>query len=267
MNKHLLYGMLLNNIFPKEYTGANSPILSNAILENIIDNAAVPKTPSDKINNLLKNFHSMQEYEGSTIKLPSSENNARLKFATSLYFKNNNELYFYIKTLNQEGLINCKDINLQDGHTAELSLKFLGLERVIELSNSGAISDKCFIAMSFSKEQKDTREAIKMAVIRSGFKPILVDELHTESDVTINDSIIREIKGCRFLIADFTEQKAGVYFEAGFALGLNRPVIYTCAEIDFINVHFDTNHYPHIVYSSLNDLTQKLYDKIEAWLK
>lgn len=41
--------------------------------------------------------------------------------------------------------------------------------------------------------------------------------------ITINDAIVREIKKCKFLVADFTQHKHGVYFESG--LGLQRPVI------------------------------------------
>jgi len=78
--------------------------------------------------------------------------------------------------------------------------------------------------------------------------------------------MIRFIKKCKFLIADFTEQKHGVYFEAGFALGLKRPVIYTCSEEDFKDTHFDTNHYPHIVYKNLDDLEIRLKNKIQAWI-
>jgi len=33
---------------------------------------------------------------------------------------------------------------------------------------------------------------------------------------------------CRFIVADFTGQRGGVYFEAGYALGLRKPVIWTC---------------------------------------
>ena len=86
------------------------------------------------------------------------------------------------------------------------------------------------------------------------------------ADVTINDALIAEIRKCKFLVADFTQHKHGVYFEAGFALGLKRPVIYLCHQDDFEQTHFDTNHYPHIRYQKLDELAQKLRDKIEAWI-
>ena len=35
---------------------------------------------------------------------------------------------------------------------------------------------------------------------------------------------------------------------------------------DFKQTHFDTNHYPHIVYETYEDLEEKLIDKINAWI-
>ena len=76
--------------------------------------------------------------------------------------------------------------------------------------------------------------------------PVRIDLLqHNEK---ICDKILAEIRSCQFIIADFTLQRAGVYFEAGFAMGLGRPVIWTCMEDDFENTHFDTRQYNHIVW-------------------
>ena len=39
---------------------------------------------------------------------------------------------------------------------------------------------------------------------------------------------MHQIRKSKFLIADFTGQRGGVYYEAGFAYGLGLPVIWTC---------------------------------------
>jgi len=111
-----------------------------------------------------------------------------------------------------------------------------------------------------------TRNVIKDVVVNCGYQPLLIDEVNYDSEKTINDAIISSIKESKFLIADFTGQRHGVYFEAGYALGRNRPVIYLCQFDDFRNSHFDTNHYPHIVYKDLIELKVKLEDKIKAWI-
>ena len=235
------------------------------ILEQIIREAIYPKTPEDKINYLLNYLHSLQEYEGSRIDFPKNEKNQEL--ANRLYFKNYKEMAFYLFTLKNKGLINGLDASTRDGSgLAGITLTYEGLSKVIELNENGTHSDRCFVAMSFSTSQNETRVAIKKAITDAGYDPILIDEQHIDSDVTINDALISEIRKSKFVVADFTEHKHGVYFEAGFALGLKRPVIYLCEGNDFKNTHFDTNHYPHIIYNNLGELKEKLTTKIEAWI-
>lgn len=86
--------------------------------------------------------------------------------------------------------------------------------------------------------------------------------------VKIDDEIIAEIRRSRFLVADFTHEKAGarggVYFEAGFAFGLGIPVIYTCREDAIDKIHFDTRQYHHTAWKDSADLRDKLEKRILA---
>lgn len=265
-NKHILQGLILNDKLGQEfYSVKTSPVLDNEKLESIIRNASIPRTPEEKISHLLTYLHSLQKYEGSEIKFPEGENKQNL--AKRLYFKNYHELTFYLFTLLNQGFITgIESTNLDGTGLVDIRITYQGLAKVIELNESGVQSDRCFVAMSFSKELDETRNAIKTAIDKAGFNPILIDEIHIDADVTINDALIAEIKKCKFMVADFTQHKHGVYFEAGFALGLKRPVIYLCHENEFSKTHFDTNHYPHILYSNLDELKEKLKTKIEAWL-
>ena len=265
-NLHIIQGLILNEKFPSEFYNKNSPILDNEKLERIIREATVPKNPGEKIANLLTYLHSLQSYEGSIIEYPDNED--RQDIAKRLYFKNYPEMVFYLLTLYNQELIEGQDSSSLDGDDfTSIKLTFNGLAKVIELNEIGYQSDRCFVAMSFSDDLKENRESIKSAILNSGFKPILIDEIHYGADVTINDALIAEIRKSKFLVADFTQHKHGVYFEAGFVLGLQRPVIYLCKNDDFSNTHFDTNHYPHILYSNLKELEEKLKTKIEAWIK
>ena len=73
-----------------------------------------------------------------------------------------------------------------------------------------------------------------------------------------------EIKNSRFVIADVTDQRPGVYFEAGYAIGLGLPVIWSVRENDLRNVHFDTRQYNHIVWKGEDDLEEQLYNRVLA---
>ena len=261
-NKYILKGLLINDKFP---IPKDIQLFDNEKLERIINEAQIPRTPKSKLENLILYLYENQDYPGKSIDL-RKKNDWNLTL-NKLYFKNHQEYWFYLNTLKEQCFINFTEISSMAGKDAiDIKLTYHGLEFVIDLQENGEKSNNCFIAMSFSETALKIRESIKKVVRESGFEPLLVDEVHYDSDLTINDAIIKFIKKSKFLIADFTEQKPGVYFEAGFALGLKRPVIYTCSENDFKNTHFDTNHYPHIVYNNLTELEKKLTDKIQAWI-
>ena len=71
-----------------------------------------------------------------------------------------------------------------------------------------------------------------------------------------------------FVVADFTHgdggTRGGVYYEAGFAHGLDIPVIFTCHENIFKEIHFDTRQYNHIVWGEPEELRKDLEARIGA---
>jgi nucleoside 2-deoxyribosyltransferase len=77
---------------------------------------------------------------------------------------------------------------------------------------------------------------------------------------------LAEIRQAQIVVADFTGQRAGVYYEAGFAEGLSIPVIRTCRkdEEEQTKLHFDVNHYPFIFWKDSEDLRKKLKARILA---
>ena len=72
--------------------------------------------------------------------------------------------------------------------------------------------------------------------------------LHDMNDVSragVIDNIIRiEIRDAKFVLVDLTHDNNGAYWEAGYAEGLGKPVIYLCEQgkFDAEKTHFDTNH-------------------------
>ncbi len=70
-------------------------------------------------------------------------------------------------------------------------------------------------------------DGIEHAIRDSGYRALRIDK--KEHNNKIDDEIIAEIRRAKFLVADFTceneKVRGGVYFEAGFAMGLRIPVI------------------------------------------
>jgi hypothetical protein len=125
-------------------------------------------------------------------------------------------------------------------------------------------SEKAFVAMWFDSGMDDAYEqGIKLAIEEdAGFKSIRIDAV--EQTGKIDDRIIAEIRESRFLVADFTGHRGGVYFEAGYAMGLGLPVIWACKAPEIANAHFDTRQYNHIVWSEPGELREKLALRIRA---
>ena len=134
---------------------------------------------------------------------------------------------------------------------------------------TNADSTQAFVAIWFDPEVDFVYDqGIAPAVESAGFKPYRADREHYLSK--IDDQVIAEIRRSRFLIADMTHGNKGargsVYFEAGFAFGLGIPVIYSCRNDMFEDLHFDTRQYPHIEWSK-NDIetfSQNLENRIRA---
>ena len=122
---------------------------------------------------------------------------------------------------------------------------------------------RCFVALWFDPSMDDACEVgFKPALRDCGLDPIIMRDVHFNDDVC--DRILAEIRLAQVVIVDFTGNRGGVYFEAGFARGLGREVIFTCRQDAMKDVHFDTNHYHHITWETPEDLRQKLKDRIQA---
>jgi hypothetical protein len=172
---------------------------------------------------------------------------------------NNAPVYYFAKYWEDLGCIEQKG-----DHVALLTVK--GWDRLDPGSAGGGIPGRVFIAMSFDASLDGIYEhGIKAAIEQDcHMTPIRVDKVHHNEKIC--DRILAEIRRSQLVVADFTKHKAGVYFEAGFALALGRLVIWTCREDEIKDAHFDTRQYPHLVWKDEADLRKKLAERIQALL-
>lgn len=140
-----------------------------------------------------------------------------------------------------------------------------GFQRARELRAAlGPSSEQGFVAMSFGIELRSCYDnAIEPAIRAARYKPLRLDrDPHNDR---IDSKIIVEIKRSRFVVADLTEQKHGVYYEAGFAQGLGLPVIWTCRrKPDADETHFDTRQFNQLRWDNEEELKALLTDHILA---
>jgi nucleoside 2-deoxyribosyltransferase len=135
-----------------------------------------------------------------------------------------------------------------------LKIEANGWEHLEKIKKINAQSPQCFVAMWFSDDLKKIyEEVISVGIIEAGYTPYRVDR--REHNEKIDDEIIAQIKQSKFLLADFTGNRGGVYYEAGFAKGLNIEVIWSCRDDHLEDLHFDIRQYNCIVWSE-NDLEE-----------
>jgi hypothetical protein len=141
----------------------------------------------------------------------------------------------------------------------------LGWAYLDSLKQINPESKMAFVAVAFALE-KDIQSAIEDAIRQARYEPnIISDHNHINK---IDDEIIAFIRKSNFLVADFTGQNANVSYEAGFARGLELPVISTCkqSEIDGNKLPFDTRQYATIGWEIkiIEEFKNRLKSTIEA---
>ncbi len=173
---------------------------------------------------------------GQSIKIPSGDQVFRMIIGVV----NASDIHWIVYSLKSKGLFN---IGTQQADTYTGTLTIDGWERFEELRRAHISSRYAFFARKFTNADLDAafEKCLRRAVKETGYELRVATQRAGLVDAIIED----EIRRCRFLIADLSDDNAGAYWEAGFAEGLGKPVIYICcAKTDGEPkvTHFDANH-------------------------
>lgn len=184
--------------------------------------------------------------------------------------RDDDELVFLLKRVMQEEFGWLAEVVEPQylGSTEPLDSCSLSAKGLLELEAGHPGDSKIgFCAMWFSAGLMPFyREVIEPGVRACGYEPLRLD--HKEHNNNIDDEIIASIRGARFVIAEMTGHRGGVYFEAGFAHGLGLPVIYMLRDDDQQDIHFDVRQQNFILWSpdDLPDARKRLENRIRATL-
>lgn len=180
-----------------------------------------------------------------------------LEIVGTSYSVDPNEVGLLFHVLSAEKLLDIRP----DGTLFQLTVP--GLFAVEAMSAPSSVSARGFVAMDFAENMRDAwTNGFDPAIRAAGFQPIRIDAKDYIGGIT--DEIISEIRQSRFVVADYTGQKSGVYFEAGFALALGLPVIPTCRADEIEMLHFDIRHLNTLLWKAPNDLADSLAKRIRA---
>ena len=234
-----------------------------------------PKSFAEKIDLILQKLDDLSEYDGAYINIHDYAD--KLLFCSDIQAKavkegcNQAVQYQYITDF----LVKNEYVTDLGNCTYQLTPK--ALERIYELRRNQSNSKNVFVSMAFNEGTNQTREAIRKAIVDSGFSPEFIDEIIHNKQIV--PEMFRLIRECRFLILDISDPNYGAYYEAGYALGLGKEVIICCSNdifckefktkeekkyAKYLRPHFDIAQKQLLIWSDYEDLTKKLTEWIKA---
>ena len=219
-------------------------------------------TVKQKLDALLRAFATRAEFQVRKFTLSNSEGDRETNsIMRAAGLSGPNELVTLLQHLNSEGLVRYEP----NSSNLRVRTTIPGLVYVEDQDVPNVESRIGFVAMWFSASMEAAyASGIKPAIEANGYDAVRVDS--REHNNKIDDEIVSQIRRARFVVADFScgtdGARGGVYFEAGYALGLDIPVIWCVRKDDLERVHFDTRQFNHIVWETPKALCERLKNRI-----
>ncbi len=252
---------ILSHYIRQKNEAKEHPFFRGNLIDRIIQEHALPELP-EQIDNLVlylgrnTNIGQTAPFHISALKaVAGALDDRNISFVCSCLFEQN-----YLVT-------GHKHLIFTNGQAA-LGLHMKGWQRYYELEKGKVDHRLAFMAMPFRNDRLDEiyLKWFKPACRAVGFELRRVDE-RPEAGI-INNKMLVDIRKSRFVIAELTTENRGVYWEAGFAEGMNRPVIYTCDEEYKKNnpLHFDIQQHHTVFWEDTNmlDAAKRLVVTIQA---
>jgi len=216
-----------------------------------------PRTIPQRLDRTLCNFAQSSKRAGVQLQLSFHD--------TSLAFSETaDEAEYIIRALLEYNYLKRQN-EVQGGLIAALTPD--GWARFDKLTQGTSLPENpVFVAMWFGDADEKSNmdeaylKAIQPAIGQAGYRATRVDMV--EHNGWIMDKVLGDIRLAPFIVADFTGNRNGVYFEAGFARGLGIPVIHTCRQEHLDKAHFDTKQLNHVLWQTPDELREKLYNRI-----
>jgi len=249
------------------FTDDAADYIDNKMLENIY-----PKNLNDRVDMVMLNLSTKIRYLGSEFTLPDVDDTSaydKVSLFYHLFFvdDSNSQVWEFEKQVDEMMRIlqeydYIKHLQALGDNENSYTFTANGWNHISDLQSKNDEFPQAFIAMWFSPEMNTARVAIIKAIEDSGYIPIIIDV--KEHNNQIVPEIFFEIQKSKFMIADLTGHRNGVYYEAGYAQALGKEVILTCRDTAFEERHFDIAQKNTIRWENEDDLYNRLMSRIEA---
>jgi nucleoside 2-deoxyribosyltransferase len=216
---------------------------------------------SEKIDIILLSLAKLSDYLGSVIDLSNEQ-------TLSLYFVKR-----YL--LGKETSIDAKTLQINTFADYMFEQKFIWIERnkisvlpegwkrIDELQKNQIDRKQVFVAIAFSENMQKIQEAIEVGIRRAGYIPHVMNKIEHNNQIV--PEILYQIRQSKFIVAEFSTNNNGAYYEAGYAAGLGKEVIHICNDDKFHEEgHFDIKQKSTVLWKIVDDIPEALFKRIEA---
>ena len=228
----------------KRQRGNQIPCLDSSSVDDILRNVSLPRV-AEKANLFILSLGDKLEQQGCGTRWNVDPSKCRAEIGAV----DTAEVEYVLSSLEEQKIIEGSE---RDVFMKPRRLTFRGWERYEELRRTTKDSRKAFMAMKFGDPELNGffEDHFKPAVKATGFDLQKLDDEPKAGIIDVRMEV--EIRNARFVVADLTHGNKGVYWEAGFASGLDKPVIYTCKAEEAKKIHFDTNHRHFVKWDPAN---------------
>jgi hypothetical protein len=276
-NRHKLSGFFfeINDIFkedrPKRSAELNKNILAENFEKKILQNNPLIPRDLDMNSKILKLLNFMKRrtaYPGQIVENFSSH------LKQIFYARDDAEVRFLLQEVKDNNLIDGFKVfgGGQGNYSLTINGPILTSRALSMLSGHEVNSKRIFLALEFSGEANKIIDDIFKKTVRENTGYDLQTVADVEHNNLIDDQIIAEINRSVAIVSDFTDGNRGAYYEAGYAHGQGKELIFLCkksilegSEKDR-KPHFDVSHRNFIVWADSIDLQEKLIRRINATL-
>ena len=232
-------------------------ILTNDDLQNVLRTARIP-SPAEQAANMIRYIGDAVLREGKALSKPSLH-----FFADVGAVSPERAGSILLELIRQDILVGSvgmprlllmidnAEISQRELSAEGLDLTLAGWERYEKEKRGQFAGSYGFVALKFGDEILDP---LISNTIKPGLKAELgydVVDMRDAARTGLIDNVMREkIRDAAFVLVDLTHDNYGAYWEAGYAEGLGKPVLYICEKSKFsaAGTHFDTNHMTTILW-------------------
>jgi hypothetical protein len=211
----------------RKNVGTRPPELRIEQLVNILKiNSAL--TPAEQANNVIAFLGRRLSNPGDLFLMPSVQGNIYGLLGVRVGDAEWNDLEFMLKELISQQMLRRID------NPFRVSLTLAGWQKYEELARSVNDSRKAFVAMEFPDQSRPENYFFQTRLLdefrvpaarKTGYA--LGNALRSDPKAgNLHARLEVEIRTARFVVAEMSHNNNGAYWEAGFARGLGKPVIY-----------------------------------------